>query len=157
MDIDLRLAKPPHAPERIFMGAATLKSLRGSPGVEIQLFRYGHGENIDTLKDKSLVAPPDPAIPAEVLSGASEAAALEFILEAFTSEEAEAIAHYLAERYNDQIENVIFCPMDVPVPLGVGPLAKIPETAGSGFIKFDLAPDFPLPFKFRGYFEINPK
>lgn len=153
MKMDMRLDKPVNAPERIFIGAVVLKSLRGQDHVEVQLFRTGAAESIEELKGKGLVCAPDPAIPTELLSGATEEAALECLLETFTGEEAWQIAKYLEERYGDHVESIVFCPMDLPVPLGVGPLARIPETESSGFVNFDLAPDYPLPFSFKGFYE----
>ena len=154
MKIDMKLDRPQNAPERVFIGAAVLKSLRGKEHVEAQLFRAEPATGLEALKGQGLVAAADPALPPELLAGATEEAALECLLEAFTAEEARAIAAYLQERYEDQVESLVFCPIDLPVPLGVGPLAKIPETGASGFVNFDLAPDYPLKFKFRGYYDL---
>lgn len=155
MKKELRLEKPANAPDRVFIGAAVLKHLHGREHVEAQLFRSAPVEDVESIDRAGLVGAPDPSLPKEALAGATEEAALQCLLEAFTSEEAQAIASYLQDRYADHIESLIFCPIDLPLPLGIGPLAKIPETATSGFVNFDLAPDYPLPFKFKGYYDLN--
>lgn len=142
--------------ERIYIAAATLANFRGYSDVELQLFRTGAAqEELERLKEKNLVGPPDPSMPTDALAGATEQAALECVLEAFTETEIQKLADYLEERYSGQFNELNICPMDLPVPLGVGPLAKIPESENTGFINFDLAPDYPLDFGFRGYFDLN--
>ena len=142
--------------ERVYFASAVMNGFRGRDNIELQLFRVGATEaELDALRGKNLVGPADPNMPPQALAGASEDAALECMLEAFTEEEADQLAAYLQERYSDQFGTLAICPMDVPVPLGIGPLAKIPESENSGFINFDLAPDYPLDFKFRGYFDLQ--
>lgn len=143
-------------PERIYIAAATLKELRGRKNVEVQLFRPGAtAEEMAALRDQGLVGDPPPEMPKELLAGATMENALACLLEAFTAAETEQLAAYLQERYADQVERLVICPMTLPVPLGVGPLAQIPESDSSGFLNFDLAPDYPLPFRFRGFYEFG--
>lgn len=142
--------------ERIYIAAAVLRNFHGLENVEIQLFRSdARPEELEELKDKELVGPAEPEMPAELLAGATREAALACLLEAFRKEEIEELLAYLARRYGDHIERLTVCPIELPVPLGVGPLANIPEGKTSGFINFDLAPDYPLPFKFRGYYDLG--
>lgn len=143
-------------PERIYIAAVTLKNLHGRKNVEVQLFRTGaQPEEMAALKNQALVGDPPPEMPKELLAGATTENALACLLEAFTEEETEQLTAYLKDRYADQVERLIICPIQIPVPLGVGPLAQIPESESSGFVNFDLAPDYPLPFKFRGFYEIG--
>lgn len=149
MKLDFHRAEKP-ALERIYIAALYLDNFRGRENVEVQLFRPGAAESeIQALKGKNLVAA---ALPA--LEGASEDAALACLLEAFTLAEAEKLSAYISERYGQQAQKLVICPMDLPVPLGVGPLAALPEGKNSGFLNFDLAPDYPLDFRFRGYFDL---
>lgn len=141
--------------DRVYIIAATLRNFHGREHVEVQLFRAnGDKEELEQWRGKNLVGAPDPAMPEELLAGATEEAALECLLEAFTANEAETVEKYLAERYADHIVSLDICPMPLPIPLGVGPLGKIPESQSSGFINFDLAPDYPLQFAMKGYYEL---
>lgn len=142
--------------DRVYIASAMLANFRGRQHVEAHLFRPGAtAEEIESLKGKCLVGEADPAMPAEVLAGATEEAALGCIAESFTKEEAHLLAEYLQNRYADQIEKLTICPISLPVPLGVGPLAKIPEGHASGFINFDQARDYKLPFALKGYYDLE--
>lgn len=152
-----KVKAPAKAPvKRIYIAAATLREFRQKKDVEIQLFRVGAGEEeINSCQIKYLVGPPPSDMPPEILAGATEKAALACLLEAFTEKEITEIEKYLKSRYDEQINQLVIGPMDLPVPLGVGPLAQIPESVNSGFINFDQAPGYPLKFAFRGYYDLN--
>ncbi len=142
--------------KRIYRAAATLKGFRQREAVEVQLFRIGApDEEIAACKGRGLVGEAPEDMPREVLAGATEEAALACLMEAFTEEEAQEMRQYLEKRYSGQITRLAIGPMDLPVPLGVGPLAKIPESANAGFINFDHAPGYPLNFAFRGYYDLD--
>ena len=114
---------------RRYIAVATLNNFRGKKNVEAHIFRTGASENeMEALKYKNLVSPADPSVPAEVLSGATEEMALACLLEAFTRDEALKLANYLENRYKTQISRLEICPMNLPAPFGIGPLAMIPET-----------------------------
>ena len=147
---------PDNAPlDRIYIIAATLNAFKGRRHVEVHIFRHGAtDEELAALEGKKLVGPPDPAVPPQVLQGATEKAALRCVLEAFTAEESQALVAYLEQRYAEHIEKIMVCPMDLPVPLGVAPLSGIPEGKSTGFIRFDAVPDYPLPFVARGFYDL---
>lgn len=147
---------PDAAPDqRLYIVAATLRDFRGRQNLEVQIFRAkADAAELELLRGKNLVGSPDPDMPAELLAGATEDAALECLLEAFTANELELVESYLKSRYGEHITELTICPMPLPIPLGVGPLGKIPEGENSGFINFDLAPDYPLPFAIKGYYEL---
>ena len=142
--------------DRIYVLGATLKAFRGQRHVETHIIRHGATEEeLAALRGKGLVAPPDPAMPAALLEGATEDRALACLLEAFTLEESEALAAWLEKRYADRIEKLVICPLDLPVPLGVGPLGEIPEGGQTGFIRFDAAPGYDLPFAARAFYDLS--
>ncbi|MBQ7608703.1 MAG: hypothetical protein IJU76_12150 [Desulfovibrionaceae bacterium] len=142
--------------DRVYGMDAVLKNFKGCPHLEITLFRYGYKkEELTALVGKNLVGAPDPDVPPAVLQGATEERGLLYILENFTREEVDQFIAYAGERYGDQIEELIVAPLDIPVPLGTGPLAAIPVTRDSGFICFDKALDYPLPFAVRAYFDFT--
>lgn len=154
MKIEKRLTTGPL--ERIYIAACELAQFRGGKNVEVQLFRTGATPaELAALGDKDWVGAPPADMPAELLQGATREAALQCLLEAFTEKEIEELCEYLQKRYGNQITRLTICPMNLPVPLGVGPLGQIPETESSGFIKFDEAPGYNLNFGFRGYFDLN--
>lgn len=155
MKIEIREA-PEDAPVgRIYIGAVGLRNFRGKPCVDVQLFRpLLSTDEIGPLKGRGLTGQPDAEMPPEVLKNASEEAALACLLEAFTREEAEALAKYFQGRYADQMEYLSVCPMSLPVPLGVWPLGSLPEGKNSGFIHFDRAPGYDLPFQVKGYYDL---
>ena len=110
---------------------------------------------LEAVKGLGLVAPADPSVPAEVLQGATEEAALRCVLESFTAEESHALVEYLEKRYADQIEKITVCPLDLPVPMGVAPLAGICEGKTNGFIRFDAVRDYPLSFPAYGFYDLT--
>lgn len=123
--------------------------------MEVHIFRHGGTEEeLAALQGKKLVGPPDPAVPPQVLQGATKEAALRCILEAFTEEESRALVDYLEQRYAEHIEKITVCPLDLPVPLGVAPLSGIPEGKSTGFIRFEAVPNYPLPFVARGFYDL---
>ena len=150
------IAAPDNAPlDRIYIIAATLNAFKGRRHVEVHIFRHGAtDEELTALEGKKLVGPPDPAVPPQVLQGATEEAALRCVLEAFTAEESQELVAYLEQRYAEHIEKITVCPMDLPVPLGVAPFSGIPEGKSTGFIRFDAVPDYPLPFVARGFYDL---
>lgn len=155
MQINKTLAPDAASGERLYIVAAALREFRGKQNLEAQIFRAkADMDELVPLRGKNLVGPPDPAMPKELLAGATEDAALECLLEAFTENELKQLEKYLGDRYGEHIISLDICPMPLPIPLGVGPLGKIPEGEKSGFINFDLAPDYPLPFAVKGYYEL---
>ncbi|WP_374287789.1 hypothetical protein [Desulfovibrio desulfuricans] len=141
--------------DRVFIVAATLGTFKGCRHVDVQIFRPGATDaELEAIKDLGLVAPADLSVPAEVLQGATEEAALRCVLESFTAEESHALVEYLEKRYADQIERITVCPLDLPVPLGVAPLAGIGEGKTTGFIRFDAVRDYPLPFPAYGFYDL---
>lgn len=157
MQVNKTLAPGAGKDERLYIVAVTLREFQGREQVEAQIFRaHADPAEVAGLKGKNLVGAPDPAMPKELLAGATEEMALECLLETFTAGEVEQLETYLKERYGDHITEIDICPMPLPVPLGMGALGKIPEGPNSGFINFDLAPDYPLPFAVKGYYELMP-
>lgn len=142
--------------ERSYIVAATLRTFKGHRHVEVQIFRPGATDDeVKELLNRNLVAPADASIPLQVLQGATEEAALRCILESFTENESHALADYLERRYSDTFESLTVCPIELPVPFGVGPLEGIIESKNSGFIRFDAVNDWPLPFRAWGYYDLD--
>lgn len=145
--------KPLHP--RAFVASGVLTNFRGHQNVEIHIFRYGYPEKeLEELASLDLVGKPAPGMPPELVANATKEAAIKCVLEAFTWEESELLVRYLQERYKDQIERLYIMPLELPAPLGVGPLADIPVGEKSGFINFDKAPGYSLPFSIRAYYEL---
>lgn len=141
---------------RCYIAAAELANFRGHPGVSVQLFRTrASDDELEQIRGLGLVSADKPEMPAGLPESPGEEAALRFLLECFTRDEAASLAEYLKMRYGDQLDRLIICPVDLPVPLGIGPVAQIPESARSGFINFDLAQGYSLPFTFKGYYDLN--
>ena len=147
-------AEPPVA--RIYIATAILGNFKGHRKVEAHLFRnYATDYEYAEMKELGLVGAPDPRMPKALLEGATEEAAIKCILEAFTEQEARDIGDWLNEKYGEQIEKLMIYPMDLPVPLGIGPLNSIPEGKNSGFIRFDRAKDYPFPFELKAYYDLG--
>ena len=156
METTFLSAQQPLRLERSYIMTATLNSFKGHRHVEVQIFRPGSTEEeVKALQDRHLVAPADPSVPPQVLQGATEDAALRCILESFTEEECHAFVAYLQQRYEDKFESLTICPLELPVPLGVGPLEAISEGKNSGFIRFDAVKDWPLAFRVWGYYDLD--
>ncbi|WP_297670811.1 hypothetical protein [uncultured Desulfovibrio sp.] len=156
MDLFFEPAQGPLPLDRVYVVTAVLNTFKMHRHVEVQIFRPGASDDeVKALQGKNLVAPADPSVPPQVLQGATEEAALRCLLECLTEDEARALATYLGERYADQFESLTVCPLEVPVPLGVGPLEGITEGKNSGFIRFDAVRDWPLPFRAWGYYDLD--
>lgn len=152
----MALAPPGSEPARIHIAALVLKNFQNRPNVEIQLFRPGGDPSeLAGMARAGLVGPAMAGMPPELIRDATEEAAIACLLEAFTASEIRQMTDYLQERYASQISGITICPMRLPVPLGIGPLAGLPEGARSGFINFDQAPGYPLDFPFRGYYDLD--
>lgn len=142
--------------ERIYILGAVLKTFKGHPNVEIQIIRKGFSSTeAAEISEKNIIGKELFPFSGDILPPDARQNALRCVLEAFTRKEAEALASYLEKRYSRQIEELIICPMDLPVPLGAGPLGEMPESVTSGFIRFEDAPGYPLPFSVWGYFELG--
>ena len=62
--------------DRVYIVAATLSAFKGRRHVEVHIFRHGATEEeLAALQGKKLVGPPDPAVPPQVLQGATKEAA----------------------------------------------------------------------------------
>ncbi|MCR5813663.1 MAG: hypothetical protein K6G15_04125 [Desulfovibrio sp.] len=156
MEIEFTKAADEGQFPRIYGMDAVLKNFKGCPHLEITLFRHGAtAEELKALYGKNLVGAPDADVPAEVLSGATEEGGLRFLLENFTREEVEQFLPYLQERYGHLVEKLIVAPVEIPVPLGTGPLGLLPASKNAGFICFDKAENYPLPFAVRAYFDFS--
>lgn len=142
--------------DRIYIASAVLSNFKGKTNIEVQLFRTNYDSSeLDMLRNRGLVTSEDTGIPKEALAGATEEAALKCLLEAFTKEECSQIAKYLEDRYGDQIKKLDFAPLSLPLPLGLGPLAELPPGEKSGFVNFDKAPGYALPFSIKGWYELD--
>ncbi len=156
MDVNFIEAEEEPLCPRTYVASLRLANFKGHKDVEAHLFRYDYPENeIEEIAKLDLVGPPDPAMPAELIKDATKEQALKCILEAFTEEESRQLEKYLREKYSDQIVSLYIAPLNLPAPLGVAPLAEIPEGEKSGFIKLDKAPGYNLPFKIRAYYDLS--
>lgn len=147
---------PSDAPlDRMYIIAATLNTFKGRKHVDVQIFRAETDDaELERLQKLDIVSAPDPSVPPQVLQGATRDAALRYVLEAFTEEESRSLAAYLENRYAGHIEKLLVCPLDLPVPLGVGPLAGIGKGKTTGIIRFEAVPDYPLPFAVHGFYDL---
>lgn len=151
----LRAEERPLFP-RAYVASLRLANFKGRKDVEAHVFRCGWPESeLAEIEGLDLVGPPDPAMPPDLVAASTKEQALKCVLEAFTEEEAALLAKYLEDKYADQIVSLYIAPLNLPAPLGVAPLAEIPEGPESGFIKLDKAPGYDLPFKARAYYDLS--
>lgn len=156
MLVNRREPESPAPVERIYVASAILSNFKGQKNVEAQLFRAGYQDSeLDDLRSRNLVAENDADIPPEILAGATEDGALRCLLEAFTKTECDQLEAYLKERYADQIVQLDIAPLPLPLPLGLGPLMELPQGEKSGFINFDQAPGYTLPFRVKGWYDLE--
>lgn len=156
MDVRIIEATKDTILERIYIATATLGNFKGHKHVQVHIFRDHQSEQeLEELKSLNLVGDPDPRMPPELLAGATVEAALKCILESFTLEEAKELASYLQTKYSSQMEKLVICPLELPVPLGIGPLGSVPESKRAAFINFDKASDYPFPFSIKAYFDLG--
>ena len=94
-------------------------------------------------------------MPAGLIENSSARQALGCILEAFTEEESEKSLPAIWP--NAMATNSIcsgFAPWSCLFHLGVAPLADIPESENSGFIRFEKRPTIPLNFAAWAYYDL---
>ena len=147
---------PPDAPlERAYIITLTIHTFKGRRNVEAHLFRADPDPTAAEMLDaRELVGPPQADMrPADIETARNDA--LRVVLEAFTAEEGNLVLDYLKERYAEQIARVTVCPLELPVPLGVMPLSAVPEGKSMGFIRFDEARAYPLPFRVRAFYDLD--
>ncbi len=148
---------PPDAPiERIYIITLTMHTFKGRRNVEAHLFRADPDlSELENLRGRGLIGAPCADASDGPLPESAETDALQCVLEAFTAEEGNQVLAYLKERYADLILRVTVCPLELPVPLGVLPLSAVPEGKTMGFIRFDAVRDYPLPFRLRGFYDLD--
>lgn len=76
-----------------------------------------------------------------------------FVKECFTADEAAALVGYLREFYDDE---PTVRPVELPVIENVMPFGGIPLGGGVDNLSISREPDYDLPFKVCGYFDIRP-
>lgn len=147
------IAAPPFIPlDRVYLIQATLRTFKGRRDVVIHLFRSDpDAAELEALRTQDIVGKPDRETP----EGASADDALRSVLEAFTTDEGNALLAYLEKRYAEHITRVLVCPIDFPVPLGMVPFASIPEGHSMGFLHLDKVKDYDLPFAVRGFYDLE--
>lgn len=156
MRINFINAKTDNAWPRIYAMLGKLRNFRGHPNVFIHIFRSAWlSEELEAAAKLNLTGPPDNALPSFLINDASRKAAIKCLLETFTLKEAEQLSAWLERNYADQFASLDIYPLQLPVPLGVSPIGSIPASANSGFINFDRARDYDLPFKARAYYDLN--
>ncbi len=72
--------------------------------------------------------------------------------EAFTLEEAHALADYLRDRHADETE---ITELRLPIRFSTMGCGAIPVGGPQGFLKLEYEPDYPLPFKVWGYYDLR--
>lgn len=144
---------------RIYAMEITLRCFKCRRYVTARLFRLmsaaESAAELALLRDLSLLAPADAETPRSARSRQGKENALRGFLEAFTAEEGNRILRYLSARYARHIHCVRVSPLAIPRPLGIPLLATQPENSHAGFIRFDNAPGYPLPFAFRACYDLN--
>ncbi len=152
MEYRIIAASPFMELDRAYLIQIMLKSFKGRRDVIVYLFRTDTNENeLEELRQLDLVD----AAKSDTPEGASAEDALLSVLEAFTPEEGNILLEYLDKRYGEHIKEVVASPLEIPVPLGMVPFSAIPEGKTMGFIRFDVVPDYDLPFKVHGFYDLE--
>ncbi len=153
MEYRIIAASPGVELERVYLIQIMLKSFKGRRDVIVYLFRTDTNEKeLETLRQyEDLVAKPDSTTP----EGASAEDAILSVLEAFTAEEGNVLLEYLEKKYNEHIKEVVVSPLELPIPLGMVPFSAIPEGKSMGFIRFETVPDYDVPFKVHGFYDLD--
>ena len=142
--------------DRIYSMSVTIRSFKGRKNVQAHLFRYGiQNEELQKLDAASCIkAVPEDSSTNTFLSGSLEDTK-HMVLESFTTAERDKVIEYLKKRYASRLDAIEAAPLTFPVPKGTMPLCSIPEGKSMGFIRFDNMPDYPLPFSFRGFYDLD--
>lgn len=141
---------------RVYSISIIIRSFKGRRNVQAHLFRTSIGNDelnspyltgcIDTASSHQAVA--------HCLPGSIEDTK-RMILETFTREERDDVIRYVEKQYGNRLEAVTAAPISFPVPKGTMPLCSFPEGKSMGFIRFEDMPDYPLPFTFHGFYDLE--
>lgn len=150
MERNIMTAQTPQLADRVYAISITIKSFKGRRDVEVHLFRpdYDLAEADNYNWDKLLGDPLHPELPVDIEKSKC------ILLESFTEEERDQIVDYLDRRYIDRLSALNSGPLDLPIPLGLPPLSSIPGGKTIGFIHFEQVPNFDLPFKVHGFYDL---
>ena len=138
----------------------TIKTFKGRKNVDVHLFRYGmETEEEHAIAWQDIIATTASAESSHSVAdeaGAEKAQedARKMVLEMFTETERDTIITFLKEQYGRHLVRLTSAPVTFPVPLGVAPLSAISEGKTMGFIRFDTAKQYSLPFRFRGFYDL---
>jgi hypothetical protein len=150
MEIDVIQPHTPLPVARAWVLSMVVSSFKGRKNVEAHLFRWEYEPEPDESYDWSALLG-EPIHPqAEVDPEKSK----RVLFEAFTAEERDQVINFLKERYGSRLASLVAHPMDLPIPLGIPPLSDIPEGKTMGFIRFEMLPNYKLPFAFHGFYDL---
>lgn len=127
-----------------------IRSFKGRRDVEVHLFRPEYdSEEAERYDWNKLIG--DPAS-RDLVDNPMEARKILF--EAFTAEERDQVLAFLEKRYAERVSEVNAYSLEFPIPTGIPPLSMIPEGKSIGFIRFERIPNFDLPFKVHGLYDL---
>lgn len=135
--------------ERAFVLSMVIRSFKGRRDVEVHLFRSGWAET-----DALICRGEGIFEPAASADKESHERACAFLMEAFTAEERDALIDYLSARYADKVSEITAAPLPFPIPTDISPLSTVPLGQDIGLIHLWKIPNYPLPFKVDGLFDL---
>ncbi|MDQ7031321.1 MAG: hypothetical protein Q9M37_01190 [Desulfonauticus sp.] len=149
MQIEINSAHIPLPTPRAFLVNMTLYAFKGRKNLQIHLYRY------NWCKEEENLYPWEDILASLEGDETSIENAKMLVLESFTREERDLLIEYLKKRYSSRIKQIVSGPLSFPIPLGLLPLNKMPEDENLGRIYLDKAPNYPLDFQVRGFYDLN--
>jgi len=126
-----------------------IRAFKGRKDVLVHLFRpeWEAGEGADYPW-------PDLVQDGPVEAG-SRGNSRDVLLESFTSEEMDQIVEYLAGRYAERLTRIATSVLNFPLPPDLRPLRSMPEGKDIGRIRFEIVPNYSLPFTVHGLYDLS--
>lgn len=79
----------------------------------------------------------------------------EVLMESFTAGEMDLIVEYLAGRYAERLTRIATNVLAFPLPPDLRPLRSMPEGKNIGRIRFEIVPNYNLPFTVHGLYDLS--
>ncbi|MCG8529120.1 MAG: hypothetical protein MI749_00480 [Desulfovibrionales bacterium] len=156
MQIQITPATGNEPTNRVYSMYIIIRSFKGRKNVQAHLFRYGiSSEDLSKFDPTGCIDTIEPTSSNKAYLSGSMEDTKHMVLESFTEKERDAVIQYLKKRYVSRLDFIEATPLSFPVPKGTMPLCSIPEGKSMGFIRFENMPGYPLPFSFRGFYDLD--
>lgn len=136
--------------DRAFVVNMIIRSFKGRRDVEVHLYRPTWDQSEEQKYNWDLILAQSPGQMQKEMQNSRHV-----VMESFTMEERDVLVNYLGDRYSRKIRLINSASLSFPVPQGLLPLSIMPENENYGRIRFELVPNYTLPFQVHGFYDLS--